>query len=219
MKKYLFAFLAAFVITQACSDDSGEDPTDDSPIPERRTPIPDANFEAALVALGLDDQVDGSVETSRIEDLQRLDVSGKGISDLSGIEDFKALTDLNVRDNVLTLLDIRSNTNLLFIWAEDNALAQLLIGSNSVIEKVGASGNRLTSLKVTDYTSLQLLDLADNELTAMDVSTLPVPSFREFAIEGNPLTCILVSPQQLDNIEEFEFWTKDEGDTYSLDCE
>jgi Leucine-rich repeat (LRR) protein len=217
MKKYIFAFLAAFLTIIACSDDSGQDPTDDSPTPEERTPIPDGNFEEALVALGLDDQVDGSVLTSRIEGIQRLDVSESGISDLSGIEDFMALTDLNVRDNELTLLDIRSNTNLLFVWAENNQLAALRIGTNPGIEKIGASGNNLTTLDVADYTSLQLLDLADNDLTAMDVSTLPVPSFREFAIEGNPLTCILVSPQQQENIPDL--WTKDEEDTYSLDCE
>jgi Leucine-rich repeat (LRR) protein len=106
---------------------------------------------------------------------------------------------------------------LLFVWAEDNELTQLLVGSNPDIEKIGASNNQLTSLVVSDYTSLQLLDLANNEITVMDVSTLPVPSFREFDISGNPLTCILVSPQQQENIPPT--WTKDEEDTWSLDCE
>jgi hypothetical protein len=70
---------------------------------------------------------------------------------------------------------------------------------------------------VADYTSLQLLDLASNQITSIDVSTLPLPSFNEFRIEGNPLTCILVSPQQLASIPAS--WSKDESDEYSLDCE
>ena len=216
MKKYIITFLAVCLISAGCSNDSEQDPIDDSPTPEDRTPIPDSNFEAALVALNLDDVVDGSVLTSRIEGIQRLDVSDQGISDLSGIEDFSALIDLNVKNNALSSLNISSNTNLLFVWAEQNELAQLRIGTNPNIEKIGASGNRLTSLVVTDYTSLQLLDLANNEITAMDVSSLPLPTFNEFKIEGNPLTCIRVSPEQLDSIPES--WTKDPEDTYSLDC-
>ena len=217
MKRYIFPLLIAALVMTGCSDDSDSDTTDDSPIPEARTPIPDANFEAALVELNLDDEVDGSVATSRIESVQNLNLENKGIANLSGIEDFEALIDLNVKGNSLQLLDIRSNTNVLFVWVENNQLTQLLIGSNTGIEKIGASGNQLTSLVVADYTSLQLLNLADNELTAIDVSTLPVPSFREFNIEGNPLTCILVSPQQIDDIPAG--WTKDEEDAYALDCE
>ena len=186
-------------------------------MPDPRTAIPDENFESALVELNLDDEVDGSVLTSRIVGVQNLDLEDRGISDLTGIEDFEALLDLNVRSNSLRVLNISSNTNLLFVWVEDNQLTQLLIGNNPNIEKIGASGNSLTSLTVTEYTTLQLLDLANNEIASMDVSTLPVPSFREFDISGNPLTCILVSPQQIENIPDQ--WTKDEGDTYSLDCE
>lgn len=219
MKRKFLALLQAGLLLMACDSDSGSGPDTDpnTPVPEARTSIPDANFEAALVALGLDDVVDGSVLTARIEGIQRLNVANQGISDLTGIEGFKALIDLSVRDNALTTLDIRSNTNLLFVWAENNQLSRLQIGVNPNIEKIGASGNQLTGLDVADYTSLQLLDLANNQVTSIDVSTLPLPSFNEFKIEGNPLTCILVSPQQLDNIPAS--WTKDETDVYSLDCE
>ena len=104
-------------------------------------------------------------------------------------------------------------TGRLFI----HELTQLVIGNNPNIEKLGLSGNQLTTLNVTEYTTLQLLDLANNEVTAMDVSTLPLPTFNEFKIEGNPITCILVSPEQFANPPAS--WTKDEEDTWSLDCE
>lgn len=217
MKKYFLHLLFAGLVTIGCSSDDDSEPEDNLPIPEARTPIPDSNFESALVELNLDDEVDGSVLTSRIEGVQNLNLEDRGIADLTGIEDFQALIDLNVRSNDLRVLNISSNTNLLFVWTENNQLTQLLIGNNPNIEKVGASGNNLTSLTVTEYTTLQLLDLANNEIASMDVSTLPVPSFRDFNISGNPLTCILVSPQQIENIPPT--WTKDEEDTYSLDCE
>lgn len=217
MKKFFVTGIATIFLVWGCgNDDSDRDPTDDSPIPEARTPIPDANFEAALVALNLDDEVDGSVLTSRIDNVQNLNLEDRDIQDLTGIEDFVALIDLNVRSNELQQLNISSNTNLLFVWAENNQLTQLVIGSNPNIEKIGASGNKLTSLTVTDYTTLQLLDLANNEIVSMNVSTLPLPTFNEFKIEGNPLTCILVSQEQLDNTPAD--WTKDPEDTYNLDC-
>lgn len=217
MKKYLIYGLLFGLFTIGCSSDSDSDDPEIVPIPELRTEIPDSAFEQALVDRNLDDEVDGSVLTSRIENIARLDVSNEGISNLTGISDFNGLTDLNVRDNNLQTLDLSSNRNLLFVWAEDNELRSLQLGSNQNIEKVGASGNRLTSFVVTEYTTLQLLDLADNDLTAMDVSTLPLPTFNEFTIEGNPLTCILVSPEQLEDIPSS--WSKDEGDSWSLDCE
>ena len=209
-------FFAAVTLF-SCSNDSESDPGEEIPVPEARTSIPDANFEAALVALNLDDEVDGSVVIANIEFIQNPNVAGKGIEDLTGIQDFKALIDLNVRDNSLRTVDISGNTNLLFLWAENNQLTRLVIGNNPNIEKIGASGNQLTTLNVSEYTTLQLLDLANNEIEAIDVSTLPLPTFNEFKIEGNPVTCILVSPQQLEDIPAS--WTKDEEDTYSPDCE
>ena len=217
MKKSVLPLLLVSLLWVGCSNDSESDPPGNLPIPEVRTAIPDANFEAALVEFNLDDEVDGSVLTSRIEGVSNLDLEDRGIADLTGIEDFKALIDLNVRGNVLRRLDISSNNNLLFVWAEDNQLTELLLGNNPGIEKIGASGNQLTSLVVAEYTSLQLLNLADNALTGMDVSALPIPSFREFNISGNPLTCIQVSAQQLENIPAA--WTKDAEDSYSLDCQ
>ena len=217
MKKY-FAFLILISLTHfACSNDSESDNGNSTPVPEARTAIPDSNFESALVALNLDDEVDGSVVTSRIEFIENLNVENEGIEDLTGIQDFAALLNLNVRGNSLKTLDISGNRNLLFVWAENNQLTRLVIGDNQNIEKIGASGNQLSSLEVMEYLTLQLLDLANNEITAIDVSTLPLPGFNEFKIEGNPLTCIQVSQEQKDNTPAS--WSKDEEDTYSLNCE
>ena len=80
------------------------------------TAIPDANFEQALIDLGHDTGApDGQVVTDSISGVTSLDVNADSISDLTGIEDFAALTELICFGNQLTSLDVtqkKSLTNL-----------------------------------------------------------------------------------------------------------
>ena len=80
------------------------------------TAIPDANFEQALIDLGFDTGTpDGSVPTANIDTVTFLDVNFKSISDLTGIEDFAALTYLDCGANQLTSLDVSNNTALTWL--------------------------------------------------------------------------------------------------------
>ena len=76
------------------------------------TYVPDDNFEQALIDLGYDDVLDDSVATASIYDVTYLNVEERGISDLTGIEDFTALTYLNCSVNQLTSLDVSYNNAL-----------------------------------------------------------------------------------------------------------
>ena len=60
--------------------------------PEGYTYVPDDNFEQALVDLGYDSAVDDFVLTENISGVTDLDVGEKEISDLTGIEDFMAVS-------------------------------------------------------------------------------------------------------------------------------
>ena len=61
----------------------------------QNTLIPDPNFEQALIDLGYDTApINGSVLTATISGVTNLSVQNKNISDLTGIEDFTALTEL-----------------------------------------------------------------------------------------------------------------------------
>ena len=55
---------------------------------------------------------DGLLSPSEIADVTSIDVSGKSISDLTGIEYFAALTSLDCPSNNLTNLDLSKNTKL-----------------------------------------------------------------------------------------------------------
>ena len=70
----------------------------------QNTYVPDDNFEQALIDLGYDDTLDDYVTTANISGVTELDVSNKEISDLTGIEAFAALTQLECWNNQLTSL-------------------------------------------------------------------------------------------------------------------
>ena len=75
-----------------------------------KTYVPDDNFEQALIDLGYDDALDDSVLTANISSVTTLNVSNDSISDLTGIENFTALTTLYCGGNALDSLDVSSNT-------------------------------------------------------------------------------------------------------------
>ena len=77
-----------------------------------QTYVPDDNFEQALIDLGYDDVLDDYVVTDSINTVTTLNVENDSISDLTGIEGFTALTNLNCSYNQLTSLDMSSNTAL-----------------------------------------------------------------------------------------------------------
>ena len=85
------------------------------------TAIPDANFEQALIDLGYDTGTpDGSVPTANINGVTSLYVNGENISDLTGIEDFTALTYLDCGSNPLGSLDVSQNTALNYLDCQSN---------------------------------------------------------------------------------------------------
>ena len=91
----------------------------------QKTFIPDDAFEQALINLELDDVFDDSVNTSAIDTVQVLDIFNDGIADLTGIEDFIALTDLFCFNNQLANLDLSNNINLFEVNCSNNELTSL----------------------------------------------------------------------------------------------
>ena len=91
----------------------------------QKTYVPDGAFEQALINLDLDDIFDDSVFTSAIDTVQILYLSNDGIADLTGIENFTALTGLFCNDNQLTELDLSNNPNLFELNCRNNLLTRL----------------------------------------------------------------------------------------------
>ena len=136
----------------------------------QKTYVPDDNFEQALINLGYDTVLDDSVITVNINLLNTLDVSFQNISDLTGIEDFSALTSLFCINNQLDSLDVSNNTSLDSLVCINNQLTSLDVSQNTVLTVFACDINQLTSLDVSANTSLISLFCSDNQLTNLDVS-------------------------------------------------
>jgi hypothetical protein len=93
--------------------------------------IPDENFKNALKSLGVDTDNDRKISFSEAEAVTHLDVSGKSISDLTGIAAFVNLEVLNCSDNYLTGLDVSNCTLLSELSCSSNPLQYLNISKNT----------------------------------------------------------------------------------------
>ena len=138
---------------------------------EETTYVPDDNFEQALIDLGYDDVLDNYVVTDSISGVTELVVAEKEISDLTGIEDFIALTHLNCRTNALVGLDVSNNTLLTYLHAGSNQLTDLDVSQNTELTTLWVGFNSLDSLDVNANTALIDLRVPGNQLTSIDVST------------------------------------------------
>ena len=156
-----------------------------------QTYVPDDNFEQALIDLGYDDVLDDYVITDSINTVTVLNVENDSISDLTGIENFTALTNLNCSRNQLTSLDMSSNTALTELICHSNDLTSLDVSNNTSLTNLRCAFNDLTSLDVSSNTALTELICNGNQLTSLDVSAnIALDDFRCY---NNSLTSLDVS--------------------------
>lgn len=158
-----------------------------------QTYIPDDNFEQALIDLGYDSgPLDDYVKTVTIKKIKILDVSNKNIDDLTGIDDFTALSTLICNDNNLTSLDFSRNTvlrqldcfdnnltvlniaenvQLQYVDCQLNMLEELDFSNNIFLTKLVCGKNPLSSLGITNNSYLTRLDCQDTKLIILDVKS------------------------------------------------
>ena len=125
------------------------------------TLIPDPKFEAKLIGLGIDkDGVNGKVATSSIASLTYLNVCCSAIKDLTGIQDFVALTDLYCHRNELANLDVSKNIALTSLGCDTNQLSSLDVSKNVSLISLSCDGNQISSLDLTKNTALKGLSIS-----------------------------------------------------------
>ncbi len=138
------------------------------------TYVPDDALEQALKDMGYDDSstgpLDDYVPTARINNLTSLYISNKGISELTGIQDFVNLVTLDCKNNSLTNLDFNSNDLLEYLYCSGNQLAGINVSSNTALTRLNVANNMLTSLDVSANSNLTELYCSSNQLTAIDIT-------------------------------------------------
>ena len=130
--------------------------------------FPDANFRAFVETLPGGE--DGKFTPDEIKAITDIDCHEREISDLTGIEHFTALTNLNCSQNQLKRLDVRSNSKLTSLYCSINQLTSLNVSSNSKLTGLYCTSNSLACLDVSYNTALAELECSCNQLTSLDVS-------------------------------------------------
>ncbi len=137
------------------------------------TSIPDPNFEQALIDLGIDSDgtINGQVLTSDIDSVETLDVRYRSISNLTGIEDFAALEDLDVRGNNLTIIDTSNNTQLITLICSVNPSNSINISNNLLLETLNIGGlHQLDNIDLSNNVNLETLEMVDCWIDTIDIS-------------------------------------------------
>ncbi|MGB5420323.1 T9SS type B sorting domain-containing protein [Algibacter sp.] len=158
----------------------------------QNTFVPDDNFEQALIDLGYDTApLDDFVLTSNISGITDLDITSRNILDLTGIEDFVGLTNLDCSDNQLTVLNIDQNTNLTELYCSDNQITNLDLSNQPNLVRLWCFNNQLLTLNVTQNPGLISLRCEDNQLTSLDASNNI--NLNVLVCERNQITTIDIS--------------------------
>lgn len=101
-----------------------------------------------------------------------LNISEKGLTDLSALKYFTGLQTLDCSGNLLTTLDVSALTNLTSLNCYRNELTKLDVSKQTNLTSLDCTFNSLTTLDVSALTSLTSLDCYRNELKELDVSNL-----------------------------------------------
>jgi Leucine-rich repeat (LRR) protein len=133
--------------------------------------IPDANFKGYLLGnTAINTNGDTEIQVTEATAFNgTIDCWGMGISNLTGIEAFTALTYLDCSLNQLKRLDISANTSLNKLGCSYNQLNSLDVSQNTALTELYCWNNQLDSLNVSQNTALIGLYCYSNQLTSLDV--------------------------------------------------
>jgi Leucine-rich repeat (LRR) protein len=125
-----------------------------------KTYVPDDNFENYLESNGMGDgiQLNDSINFWAIEMLMILDVSNQNISDLTGIEDFTVLRELDCGSNQLSSLDLSQNIYLDNLECSFNQITYLDLSNNTELTKIYLDDNQLTYLDLRNGNNINIID-------------------------------------------------------------
>jgi len=152
-------------------------------IPIDAAHFPDAIFRNFLLTQKYGK--DGLLTQTEIADIKDMDVSNRGIDDLTGIQYFAALEILDCSRNNLTQLNVSTLTQLESFNCWENSLTSIDVSALTKLTMLGLEDNNLTSLDVSALTRLRDLAVSNNQLTSIDVTHNT--ALRGLLCDGNQL--------------------------------
>ena len=133
--------------------------------------IPDNNFRLALIKEGVDQNGDGKIQEFEVFLVEKLNISGRNISSLEGIQYFLNLTNLDCSNNNLVKLDITRVQTLQNLKCNNNKLSKLDLSQALDLNNLNCSNNALTSINLSKNKSLSKLSIQNNQLDSINISS------------------------------------------------
>ena len=130
--------------------------------------FPDENFRKYLLSQSYGN--DSILTETEIANISEINVHGKDIKSLKGIEFLTNLNYLYCFSNQLTSLDVSKNTRLTKLNCYGNQLTSLNVSGCTNMINLYCNNNKLTSLDVSECTALTTLECYENRLTSLDMS-------------------------------------------------
>ena len=153
--------------------------------------IPDVNFKAYLVG-------EPSINTNGDSEIQlieantfngQIECSYLNIADLTGIEEFSSLTELNCRGNQIPIIDVSNNTSLTFFDCSYNQLTDIDISSNPNIDTFICNSNfQLISLDIKNSNNINMTNVVMSQnpnLSCINVDDTTWSNFNWTVPNGN----------------------------------
>ena len=107
-----------------------------------------------------------------IEAVTSLNIEGKNLTDISGIEYFTNLTSLECGNNQLTALPVENLTQLTSLDCFGNQLTALPVEKLTQLTTLSCGNNQLTAMPVEKLSQLAVLYCSYNQLTSLPVGNL-----------------------------------------------
>ncbi|WP_395053951.1 hypothetical protein, partial [Flavobacterium sp.] len=155
--------------------------------------IPDANFKAKLINLGIDTNSDGNIQQSEALVPTGLFLENSNISDLTGLQSFINLTSLHCENNEILSLNIYLNSlpNLTILRCKNNPIDTLNVALLTNIVDLRFSANQMTTFDVSSLTNLIFLDIVSSSLISFTANNLN--SLFDVSLQCNNITSIYIS--------------------------
>jgi len=126
--------------------------------------VPNVNFKnTLLVNTQINKNNDGEISVEEAKSFSgKLDVSNKRINDLTGIEAFVNIAELDCSVNKITSLDISSLIKLRTFICTDNKIKFIDLSKNVKLETLIINKNELAALNTDNLTELKKIDCSEN---------------------------------------------------------
>lgn len=195
--------------------------------------IPDNNLKNKLLSASSTNQVarnamnqwvkidtnnNGEIEISEALLIYQLFVNSSNVSDVTGLESFTNLRNLNCSNNSITSINLTSLTFLSTLNCSSNQLTTLNIINNSNLGTLNCSNNLITSLNLSNKPYLGQVNCDLNQIVTLDTTQNPQlfslecdnnllenlsinnPELWFLSCDFNQLTTLDVSQSQITNL-------------------